>query len=380
VASTKRGRPSHRRLPPQTRDRALALVRAHYADFGPTLAHEKLTEQHGLALCVETLRAWMTAAGIWLPRAKRATRSYPPRERRDCVGQLVQIDGSAHAWFEARGPVCTLLVYVDDATSRLMELRFAESESTFDYFAATASYLAQHGKPMAFYSDRLSVFHVAKAERATGGRGHSQFGRAMRALNIDTICATSPQAKGRVERSNLTLQDRLVKELRLRGISDMAAGQAYLPEFRADYNRRFGRPPRNAYDAHRPVHENVAEIFTLQEERSLSENLTLSYQRTLYVVEDTQENRRLRGHRVTVHEDAAGRITLRHAGRELVHRAQPKDQARITPGAIVENRRLGAALTWIAEQQHARDAARLANPQITLRAKKRMRAEAARLA
>jgi hypothetical protein len=261
-----------------------------------------------------------------------------------------------------------------------MELRFAESESTFDYFAATASYLAEHGKPMAFYSDRLSVFHVAQGARATGGRGLSQFGRAMRSLNIDTICATSPQAKGRVERSNLTLQDRLVKELRLRGICDMAAGQAYLPAFRADSNRRFGRPPRNAYDAHRPVDENVAEIFTLQEERSLSEQLTLSYQRTLYVVEDTQENRRLRGHRVTVHEDAAGRITLRHAGRELVHRAQPKDQARITPGAIVENRRLGAALTWIAEQQHARDAARLANPQITLRAKKRIRAEAARLA
>ncbi len=118
-----------------------------------------------------------------------------------------------------------------------------------------------------------------------------------------------------MERSNLTLQDRLVKELRLRGICDMAAGQAYLPEFRADYNRRFGRPPRNAYDAHRPVDEHVAEIFTLQEERCVSENLTLSYQRTLYVVDDTLENRRLRGHRVMVHEDADGGITLRQAGR-----------------------------------------------------------------
>jgi hypothetical protein len=162
LASAQRGRPSHRRLPEQTRARALALIRAHYADFGPTLAREKLLEQHGLRLGVETLRIWMTAAGIWVPRAKRATRSHPPRERRACLGELVQIVGCAHAWFEDRGPACTLLVYVDDATSRLMALRFAESESTFDYFAATRSYLARHGKPVAFYSDRLSVFHVAK--------------------------------------------------------------------------------------------------------------------------------------------------------------------------------------------------------------------------
>jgi hypothetical protein len=285
----------------------------------------------------------------------------------------VQIDGCEHAWFEDRGPVCTLLVYVDDATSRFMELRFAESESTFDYFAATRSYLKRYGKPVAFYSDRLSVFHVARGNHAAGGRGLSQFGRAMSELNIDIICANSPQAKGRVERSNLTLQDRLVKELRLRGVCDMVAGQAYLEEFCEDYNRRFARPPRNSYDAHRPVHENLDEILTLQDERQVSENLTLTHNRILYVIEDTEENRRLRGYPVTVHEHEDGKIVIRHAGRELPYHAHPKETARITQGAIVENKRLDAALQWIAKQQRQRDLKRLANRKVTLRTKKRIR-------
>src|SRR5881628_2522891 len=219
LASRRRGRPSNRRLAQTVREQALTLVRERYADFGPTFAHQKLTEENALTLSVETLRAWMIAAGLWVARTQRAPRSYPPRIRRACLGELIQIDGSEHAWFEDRGPRCTLLVYVDDATSRVMELCFAESESTFDYFRATRRYLERHGKPMAFYSDRLSVFHVHARDQAQGGPGVSQFGRALRALNIASICANSPQAKGRVERANGTLQDRLVKELRLRGLS-----------------------------------------------------------------------------------------------------------------------------------------------------------------
>lgn len=257
-----------------------------------------------------------------------------------------------------------------------MELCFAAVESTCDYFRATRRYLERHGKPMAFYSDRLSVFHVARGNRALGGRGLSQFGRAMTDLNIDVICANSPQAKGRVERANLTLQDRLVTELRLRGVGDLSTGQAYLEEYRAEHNRRFARPPRNAYDAHRPVHEDLGWIFTLQEPRHLSDNLTLSYKRTLYVIEDSDENRRLRRHTVTVHEDEHGEITICHQGRELPHRAHRKDTARITQGAIVENKRLGAALQQIADKQRARDAEHLASRTVTLRAQKRIRTEA----
>src|SRR4029453_4066472 len=163
------------------------LVRERYGDFGPTLAHQKLTEEHGLALCVETLRSWMIAAETWLARAKRRGRRYPPRERRACRGELNQIDGCEHAWFEDRGPTCTLLVYVDDATGGLMELRFAESVSPLEYFVATRRYLETHGKPVAFYSDRLSVFRVLRREPA-GGAGPSQLGRARADLNIHIIC------------------------------------------------------------------------------------------------------------------------------------------------------------------------------------------------
>src|SRR5213596_1338862 len=204
LVSRQRGRPSARRLPAATQAHALALIRERYPDFGPTFAHQKLTEEHGLAFSVETLRGWMTAAGLWVPRAQRLRRSQPPRPRRACLGELVQIDGSEHAWFEDRGPVCTLLVYVDDATSRLMELAFAEVESTFDYFRATRRYLERHGKPMAFYSDRLCVFHVHARERAQNGRGLSQFGRALRELNIDLLCAQSrSQGAGRTGQRHL---------------------------------------------------------------------------------------------------------------------------------------------------------------------------------
>lgn len=378
LASAKRGRPSQRQLPQATRERAVELIREHYTDFGPTFACQKLVEVHGLAVSVETLRLWMIQAEIWIPRSRRARRSHQPRERRACAGELVQIDGSDHPWFEERGPACTLLVYIDDATGKLMELRFAESESTFDYFAATRTYLEKYGKPVAFYSDRLSVFHVAKGDKSAGGAGLSQFGRAMNDLNIDIICANSPQAKGRVERANRTLQDRLVKELRLRGICDAVAGQEYLPVFMEEHNRRFARPARNSFDAHRPMRQcdTLDEIFTLQEQRKVSQSLTLRYHTVLYLLEDTVENRALRGHQVTVHEHEDGTQTIRHGDRRIRYRAHPKDEARVPQGAIVENKRLGEVLGWIAERQRQRDIERLANPQITLRAKKRIRAAA----
>jgi hypothetical protein len=376
LASRRRGRPSNRRLAETTRARALVLIRERYADFGPTFAHQKLTETHGLALSVETLRGWMIAAGLWVPRAQRARRSQPPRPRRACLGELVQIDGSEHAWFEDRGPACTLLVYVDDATSRLMELCFAEVESTFDYFRATRRYLERHGKPMAFYSDRLSVFHVHARDQAQGGPGVSQFGRALQALNIDILCANSPEAKGRVERANGTLQDRLVKELRLRGLSDPRAAEPFLPEFMADYNARFAKPPRVAYDAHRPLRpeDDLAQLFTLQETRRISRQLTVHYKRDLYVLEDSVATRRLRGATALVSEAADGTVTIRVHGTVLPARLYPKDHAQLDPGVIVEHKHLAGAFAWIAARQQERDAARLTNKQLTRREKQRIRA------
>src|SRR6058998_2715365 len=379
LASRRRGRPSNRRLSAATQDRALTLIRERYADFGPTFAHQKLTEEHGLAFSVETLRGWMTAAGLWVPRAQRARRSYPPRERRACLGELIQIDGSEHAWFEDRGPRCTLLVYVDDATSRLMELCFADTESTFDYFYATRRYLEEHGKPMAFYSDRLSVFHVQARDRAANGSGLSQFGRALRALNIDLLCARSPEAKGRVERANGTLQDRLVKELRLRGLHDPVAAAPFLPEFMADYNRRFAKPPAVAYDAHRPLRpgDDLTQLFTLQETRRISRQLTVHYKRDLYVLDDTVATRRRRGATVVVSEAEDGTVTMRINGRVLAARLYPKDHAQLDPGVVVEHKHLDGVFAFIAAQQQQRDAARLASPKLTRREKDRLHAGSA---
>src|SRR5690242_10127133 len=158
LISRKRGQRSNHQLPAGLEARALVIIREFYGDFGPTLACEKLVECHGIRLAPETVRRLMTDAGLWIPRRQRPPKIYQPRARRACLGQLIQIDGSEHAWFEQRAPQCTLLVYVDDATSRLMHLHFTVSESTFSYFEATRAYIERHGKPMAFYSDRASVF------------------------------------------------------------------------------------------------------------------------------------------------------------------------------------------------------------------------------
>jgi hypothetical protein len=232
-----RGRPSNRRVQAAVQDRALALVREHYPDFGPTLAAEMFGTRHALMISRETLRKWMLDAGIWLSRRQRRT-FHQPRLRREALGELIQIDGSEHRWFEDRADPCTLLVFIDDATGRLMQPRFAASESTASYFQALESYLQAHGCPVAFYSDKHSVFRVTKAD-AQGGQGMTQFGRALAELNIEIICANSSQAKGRVERVNRTLQDRLVKELRLAGVTDIADGNAFLPGFVARFNTRF---------------------------------------------------------------------------------------------------------------------------------------------
>lgn len=184
-----RGRPSNNRICDGVRDYAVAIVRERYADFGPTLAAEKLAEEHGLTVSRETLRSWMTEAGLWLSRQQRRT-FHQPRLRREAYGELVQIDGSEHRWFEDRGPPCSLLVFIDDATGKLMQLRFVRSESAFSYFGALELYLKAHGAPVAFYSDKHSVFRVAKKD-AKGGQGMTQFGRALSELNIEILCANS---------------------------------------------------------------------------------------------------------------------------------------------------------------------------------------------
>ena len=374
LVSKKRGRSSNRRLPSALHDRALELIGSRYRDFGPTLAAEKLREVHGVEVSVETLRHWMIEAELWVPRAQRRRCVHQPRRRRACVGELIQIDGCDHEWFEERAPRCTLLVYVDDATSRLMELRFVASESMFDYFASTQTYLERHGKPVAFYSDKASIFRVNGSDTREGG-GPTQFSRALSELNIDIVCANSPQAKGRVERAHLTLQDRLVKELRLRELSTPEAANAYASEFMADYNDRFGKDPLSHHDAHRPVRddEDLPLIFTCQEDRKISKELTLHFRRGVYLIEPGPETLELRGQRCRVHEYADGHIELRHGGKSLPFRAF-EEHRRVTQGDIVSNKRLGAVLAKIQTDQRQRDEKLLGSRSVPLRQKQRTQA------
>jgi transposase len=360
LVSAKRGRPSNRQLPVNVRARVIAIIRERYADFGPTLAREKLYECHGILLAKETVRQWMYDAGLWVPRAQRPPKVYQPRNRRACYGELIQIDGSDHRWFEQRAPACTLLVFIDDATSRLMALHFTATESTFSYFEALAKYLGAHGKPVAFYSDKASVFYV-KDRSATAGKGVTQFGRALYELNIETFCANSSQAKGRVERANGTLQDRLVKELRLRGISTREAANAYAPSFIADFNRRFAKPPASDHNTHRPLRddEDLRQILAYRVPRKVTNSLTVQYDRVMYLLEDTAANRRLIHEYVEVVEYPDGVIEVQAGGVVLPHTEYDRI-TKIDQGAEVDSKRLASVLEVARQVQAIRDDRRAA--------------------
>lgn len=308
LVSGHRGRPSNNVLDPEVALDALKLVKEHYADFGPTLACEALADRHQVFLSKETLRKLMIEAGIWKTRDTRLPRLHQPRERRPCFGELIQIDGSRHAWFEGRAGTCTLLVFIDDATSKIVRLHFAQTETTTSYFEAMHGYLQQYGKPQAFYADRAAVFRSPAANQHTP----TQFQRALNELDISLICANSPQAKGRVERVNRTLQDRLVKALRLDGISSIEAANAWAKGFVESHNRRFVRAPRSNLDQHTPLraNENLERILSHQETRMLSTKLTLTHVRRQYVLKDDAGVRELIGKPVTIHTYSDGRTEL----------------------------------------------------------------------
>ncbi len=352
LQSKKRGKVSNRRYADSFREYVIHIVQSNYVDFGPTLALEKLKELHHIHLSVTTLRNWMIEAELWSTRKQAKKQVYQPRNRRECFGELIQIDGSQHYWFEERGPKCTLLVFIDDATSTLLELRFCPSESTFDYFYSTKRYLERYGKPVAFYSDKHGVFRV-NAKGATTGTGMTQFGRALHELNIDIICANTPQAKGRVERANRTLQDRLVKELRLHNINNIEEGNLFLESFRQDYNNRFAKPAINNKDVHRPFseHDNLKDCFSWQEERTVSNSLTVQYDRIVYLLEANDVTCELRRKKVTILDYPDGSIDIRYQGLSLPYSTFDKVR-QVKQAEIVSNKRIGAALSLIKENQH----------------------------
>jgi len=350
-----RGRKSNRKIREEIRRSALELVRKHYPDFGPTFAHEKLVEDHGFSLSVETLRQWMIADGLWRPKGGKPKRIHLIRERRPCLGEMIQIDGSPHAWFEGRAPRCTLIVFIDDATSRLMEVRFVPSETTEAYMQCLKRYLARYGRPACFYSDKHGVFRV-NTEDAESGEQLTQFGRALKTLHIEAIHANTPQAKGRVERANQTLQDRLIKEMRLSGVSSMEEGNAFLAAYMEEHNRKFAVQPTSDTDAHRKVlhsQEEIELILSIHSKRKLSKNLTLQYNNTLYQIKTHSIGYAMRGATVTVCEDFHGKATLLYKGKALAYEAWKRGDP---PPPVAHAKNIHQAVDQAIQQQKQRKA------------------------
>lgn len=326
LLSKRRGAISNRGFSPSFKALVIDRVKARYPDFGPSFAAEKLLEHEQLKVSKETLRGWMIESGLRVANPRKEKRVYQQRQRRHRFGELTQIDGSFHDWFEGRSEACCAIVFIDDATSKIVVIHFAPRETTAAYFTAATSYFKHYGRPLAFYSDKHSIFRVNIPEAETG-TGKTQFGRAVQDLDIELICAHSPQAKGRVERANKTLQDRLIKELRLANISSIEAANAFVPSFIEKHNQRFAKPPALAEDANRrslPEPEILSLIFSHQEDRILSKNLELSYQNTIYQIKTETSSYAMRKASVRVCEHTDGKISILYKGHQLAFEAFDK--------------------------------------------------------
>lgn len=355
LISKKRGVASNRRLSEVRSRQATQLIESHYRDFGPTLACEKLAQAHGMVFSIESVRQLMIRAGYWHPKKGAKICIHPMRERRARFGELIQIDGSPHDWFEGRSERCTLLVFIDDATGALTQLRFAPTETTLGYLHALLDHITQHGVPVALYSDKHSIFRINAKD--ADPEAETQFSRAARELGIECIHANSPQAKGRVERANQTLQDRLVKEMRLAGINDMASANAWLPGYIAQYNKRFAVAPREAANAHQAYAgsaEALRRTLCIKVTKTLSKSLSLQHKNKLLQIETSGTGQGMRGAKITLHEHFDGCTELLWRARALTYSVmdKPSRQSPVADGKQV-NAQVDRALALALARSHS---------------------------
>jgi hypothetical protein len=322
-------------------------MRTKYVDFGPTLASEKLESLDREKVSSETLRKWLIEEELWKPKRKKEQRIYPRRTRRSRFGELLQGDGSPHDWFEGRGEKCTLLQFVDDATSKTTVALFTLVESTEGYLALLKAHLERYGRPRGLYVDKHATFRVNRQEIAKG-EGTTHFGKVLKDLGIELICAHSPQAKGRVERKNGVLQDRLIKEMRLRGISSLEEANAFLPQFLEELNDRFGKEAMDPQDAHRPmrVQDDLKRIFARKDQRKLSKDLTFQHQGIVYLIQTKTPNR-MRHASVNVFWRKGEPIEVEYNGLRLEYKKW--SEATYERPRILDSKEIGA-LGWIAKK------------------------------
>jgi len=324
-----RGKPSNRKLP--FKQRIAELYRTTYPDFGPTLFTEKLQEREGFVVSRETVRTWLMEAGEWKKHRKRkAHRQW--RERKDHYGEMLQMDGSHHDWFEGRGPKCVLMAYIDDATGRVYG-RFYDYEGTIPAMDSFKRYITKYGLPMSVYLDKHTTYKSwVRRDEFREVEPISQFGRALSELGVRMLFAHSPQAKGRIERLFNTFQDRVVKEMRLLGVSTIEDANKFLVSYLPVYNRRFSVMPKEKEDLHRPVSVDLDGILCIKTERTLKNDHTIQLNGKLYQVED-----RIRAKRVMIEELIDGSMRIRHKGvqaafHEIVQRpAKPVKERPFVP-------------------------------------------------
>src|SRR5712691_11291455 len=335
-----RGRPSNRKLAARFEEKVLTRVGQRYADFGPTLAAEHLTKD-GFPLSRETLRRWMSKAAFWHPRRQRVKKIHVWRERRASFGELVMQDSSPFRWLEDRGPACQLIALIDDATSRVWA-RFTEHDTTEENLRTFQGWLRRHGRPLAHYTDKNSIFRTtrpaAMPEQLQGEGARSQFGRALKELGIEWIAAHSPQAKGRIERLFETLQDRLVKELRLSGIDSIAGANHFLEmRFLPEWEERFTVAPRNPRNAHRRLgrEHRLEEILSVRAARKMAQDHTVSWEGNRWGVPRDEVCAGLRGAQVEIERRLDGSHWLRFRNRYLRLRHCPEPAARaVSPSGL----------------------------------------------
>jgi len=314
-----RGKRSNRKRPEQIRRKAIELYRSTYSDFGPTLASEKLLERDGIGISDETLRQWLLESGDWkLIRKRKKHRRW--RERKPHPGEMVQMDGSHHAWFEQRAPECVLMSYIDDATGRVFA-RFYDYEGTLPAMDSFRRYTRRYGLPMKIYFDKHSTYKTTvKAsieEQLSNEEPLTQFERALKELGVEFMHAHSPQAKGRIERLFRTFQDRLVKEMRLRGMRSMEEGNSFLTEYLRGYNRRFSVLPKEKANLHRPLPKglDLNTILCIKGERTLRNDFTIAYNTELYQIEEAVQASKL-----MVQDRIDGSRVILHRGRRVKYK------------------------------------------------------------
>ncbi len=319
ISHRSRGKTSKRRVPIKIKEKALKLFREKYSDFGPTFASEKLLDVHAIKISKETLRLWLNKENI--PYEKRKGRKHRQwRERKHHFGEMIQMDGSHHAWFEDRGPECVLMGYIDDATGAVYG-RFYDYEGTMPAMDSFKRYIKRYGIPQSVYLDKHTTYKSPAKQsiedELEDKKPMSQFERSLSELGVTVIHANSPQAKGRVERSFRTLQDRLVKEMRLAKVRSVEQANEFLIRYHPLYNSKFKVKAVSEVDLHQPALSMRAldKIFCIREERTLRNDFTIAYNGKLYQIKDAVKTQK-----VVVEERMDGSLHITHRGLELRYR------------------------------------------------------------